>query len=122
MREEVRTLTGEDRNRLEVLVKDAFKENSSRLEEATKRDNKALLSGLSQTVNTSLSSKLDLSIKREVKRLTSDIAKQTSQTVEKHLIQDNQIRTTKCEQSMKEAISKIPHSKASLEQLGQGMR
>ena len=120
MREEVRTLTVEDRNRLEVLVKDACKDNVSRLEEASKRDNKALLSGLSQTVNTSVNAKLEVAIKREVKKLGSDIGKQTSQTVEKHLTQDNQIRIAKCDQSMREAISKIPHSKATIEQLGQG--
>ena len=67
-----------------------------------------------------MSAKIDTAIKREVKKLGSDIAKQTSQTVEKHLAQDNQIRAAKCDQSMREAISKIAHSKATIEQLGQG--
>ena len=67
-----------------------------------------------------MSAKIDAAIKREVKKLGSDIAKQTSQTVEKHLAQDNQIRAAKYDQSMREAISKISHSKATIEQLGQG--
>ena len=76
MREEVRTLTVEDSNRLETLVKDACKDNASILEEASKRDSKALLSGLSQTMNTSMSAKLDLAVKKEMKKLGGDLVKQ----------------------------------------------
>lgn len=120
MREEVRTLTVEDSNRLETLVKDACKDNASKLEEASKRDSKALLTGLSQTMNTSMSAKLDLAIKKEMKKLGVDLAKQTSQTIEKSLTQDSQVRAAKCDQAMREAISKIPYSKPAMEQLGQG--
>ena len=120
MREEVRTLTVEDSNRLETLVKDACKDNASKLEEASKRDSKALLSGLSQTMNTSLSAKLDLAVKKEMKKLGGDLAKQTNQTIEKSLTQDSQVRAAKCDQAMREAISKIPYSKPAMEQLGQG--
>ena len=120
MREEVRTLTVEDSNRLETLVKDACKDNASKLEEASKRDSKALLTGLSQTMNTSMSAKLDLAIKKEMKKLGVDLAKQTSQTIEKSLAQDSQVRAAKCDQAMREAISKIPYSKPAMEQLGQG--
>ena len=122
LREEVRTLTSEDSNRLEDLVKDACKKNATQLEEASKRDSKSLLSGLSQTMNTSISAKLDLAVKREVKKLGSDLAKQTSQTIEKQLTQDSQIRAAKCDQAMREAISKIPYSKPAMEQLGQGIK
>ena len=120
LREEVRTVTTEDRARLETLVKDACKENASQLEEASKRDNKALLSNLTQTMNTSVSAKLDAAVKREIKKMGGDLTKQTSQTLEKHLTQDSQIRAGKCDQAMKEAISKIPYSKPAMEQLGQG--
>ena len=120
MREEVRTLTTEDRTRLEALVKDACKGNASQLEEASKRDNKALLSNLTQTMNTTVSAKLDATVKREIKKLGGDLAKQTNQTIEKQLTQDSQIRAAKCDQAMKEAISKIPYSKPAMEQLGQG--
>jgi hypothetical protein len=109
LREEVRTLTVEDSNRLETLVKDACKDNASKLEEASKRDSKALLTGLSQTMNTSMSAKLDLAIKKEMKKLGVDLAKQTSQTIEKSLTQDSQVRAAKCDQAMREAISKIPY-------------
>ena len=120
MREEVRTLTVEDSSRVEAVVKDACKENASKLDEASKRDSKALLSGLSQTMNTTMSAKLDLAIKKEMKKLGGDLAKQTSQTIEKSMAQDNQVRAAKCDQAMREAISKIPYSKPAMEQLGQG--
>ena len=113
-------MTTEDRTRLEALVKDACKGNASQLEEASKRDNKALLSNLTQTMNTTVSAKLDATVKREIKKLGGDLAKQTNQTIEKQLTQDSQIRAAKCDQAMKEAISKIPYSKPAMEQLGQG--
>ena len=113
-------MTTEDRARLEVLVKDACKENASKLEEASKRDSKTLLSNLTQTMNTSVSAKLDATVKREIKKMGGDLSKQTSQTIEKHLTQDSQIRAAKCDQAMKEAISKVPYSKPAMEQLGQG--
>ena len=116
----MRTLTTEDRTRLEALVKDACKGNASQLEEASKRDNKTLLSNLTQTMNTTVSAKLDATVKREIKKLGGDLAKQTNQTIEKQLTQDSQIRAAKCDQAMKEAISKIPYSKPTMEQLGQG--
>ena len=102
------------------LVKEANKENMAHLEEASKRESKVLLSGLSQAMNNSVSAKLDVAIKREVKKLGTDIAKQTNQTIEKHMSQDNQMRTAKCDQSLRDAISKLPHSKTSMDQLGQG--
>ena len=116
----MRTLTVEDSSRVEAVVKDACKENASKLDEASKRDSKALLSGLSQTMNTTMSAKLDLAIKKEMKKLGGDLTKQTSQTIEKSLAQDNQVRAAKCDHAMREAISKIPYSKPAMEQLGQG--
>ena len=120
LREEVRTLTTEDRTRLEALVKDACKGNAAQLEEASKRDNKALLNNLSQQMNTSVVAKLDVAVKKEIKKLGGDLVKQTNQTIEKHLTQESQIRAAKCDQAMKEAISKVPYSKPAMEQLGQG--
>ena len=122
MREEVRTLTTEDRTRLEALVKDACKGNAAQLEEASKRDNKTLLNNLSQQMNTSVVAKLDVAVKKEMKKLGGDLAKQTNQTIEKHLTQESQIRAAKCDQAMKEAISKVPYSKPAMEQLGQGKK
>ena len=122
MREEVRTLTTEDRTRLEALVKDACKGNAAQLEEASKRDNKALLNNLSQQMNTSVVAKLDVAVKKEIKKLGGDLSKQTNQTIEKHLTQESQIRAAKCDQAMKEAISKVPYSKPAMEQLGQGKK
>ena len=113
-------MAAEEKKRMNDVVKEANQENMAHLEEASKRESKALLSGLSQAVNNSVSTKLDVAIKREVKKLGTDIAKQANQTIEKHISQDNQMRTAKCDQSLRDAISKLPHSKTSMDQLGQG--
>ena len=118
----MRTLATEDSTRIESIVKDAFKENATKIEDASKKDNKALLSSLTQTLNTTVSSKMELAVKKEVRKLGTDLARQTSQTIEKQLIQDSQVRAGKCDQAMREAISKLPHSKPAMEQLGQGIK
>merc|ERR1712141_714424 len=64
LREEVRTLATEDSTRIESIVKDAFKENATKIEDASKKDNKALLSSLTQTLNTTVSSKMELAVKK----------------------------------------------------------
>ena len=117
----MRTLAAEDKSRIDTLVKECTKENAAQLEEASKRESKAMLAGLTQTVNNSVSAKLDAAVKREMKKLGSEVSKQACQSVEKHLVQENQIRAAKCDQSLREAVTKIAHSKPSIDQLGQGM-
>lgn len=117
LREEVRALHSNDLKQVEGIIKNTSKNQSLQIAESSKRDTKALLSGLSQTIHNSMGTHLE----REVKSLAPAIAQLTAETVHQNLTREVKNRLTKADDSLREAIMKMAQSKSAMDSMAQAL-
>jgi len=96
----------------------ALREEVRNASASTHAEAQAVLARAVKDQTEAVSHKVDASIKREMKKVSGDLSKGTSAAIQHHLRSES---APKCEQALREAVSKMTHSRHLTEGLGMSL-